>query len=239
MVGLVLLVGAVAAFFYWYWSPGLPFGLSSRTSGHAENLVLGESGATQDTAAAEQPAREVTIVPAATSTRAPLLAPFCPPGQPARFVLGFARLKDLLGASMGEPLECEHTNPDNGDTLQQTTTGLAVFSALNGALEFTDGWQHWALIDDDLVAWDGDRQPAPATEPGASALEPGSAMRVVRTDSQGVAWRGQPDDTWRLPSGPAEGTLVRVSERSSGHVKVRGPAGREGWVPERYLDPAG
>jgi hypothetical protein len=157
MVALVLLVGVAAGFLYWYWSPGLPFGLRSSTTSHAENLVIIESGATHDTAAALQPARVATIVPAATSTGAPVLAPFCPPGQPARFVLGFARLKDRLGASMGEPLECEHTNPDNGDTLQQTTSGLAIYSPRNGTLEFTDGWHHWALIGDDLVARAGDQ----------------------------------------------------------------------------------
>jgi hypothetical protein len=237
VVGLVLLVGAAAGFFYWYWSPGLPFELSSRTSDDVENLLTTESGATQETGAALQPAPQATIVPA--SKAVPVLAPFCPPGQPARFVLGFAQLKDQLGEAMGEPLECEHVNLDNGDALQQTTTGLAVYSPGSGALQFTDGWQHWALIGDELVAWEGEQQPTPMPASGPSALEPGSAVRVVRTDGQGVAWRAQPDDTSRLPSGLVEGTVAQILDRTSGYVRLRGPAGREGWVPERYLDPAG
>jgi len=43
----------------------------------------------------------------ATPTALP--APYCPPGEAPRFVLGFAELKRELGDVMGEPVECEHT----------------------------------------------------------------------------------------------------------------------------------
>ena len=55
-------------------------------------------------------------------------APYCEPGQEPEFVLGFAFMKSQIGDVMGEPLECEHANPDNGDMLQQTSTGLSFLS---------------------------------------------------------------------------------------------------------------
>jgi hypothetical protein len=71
-------------------------------------------------------------------------APHCAPGQEPQFVLGFAFMKSQLGDVMGEPLECEHPNPDNGDSLQQTATGLAFYRLATNTPTFTDGWNHWA-----------------------------------------------------------------------------------------------
>jgi hypothetical protein len=47
-------------------------------------------------------------------------------GQPT-FGSDLAPLKQQIGEAMGQRLECEHVNPDNGDLLQQTTTGLAAY----------------------------------------------------------------------------------------------------------------
>ena len=77
---------------------------------------------------------------------------------------------------MGAPLECEHSNSENGDTLQLTTTGLAIYVASTNTPEFTDGWNHWALTGQVIVAWSGTEttppqalsQPAPARTPGPS-----------------------------------------------------------------------
>src|SRR5688572_22472227 len=71
--------------------------------------------------------------------------PFCPPGQPARFVLGIAALHDRLGAIMGEPVECEHVDPTSGDMVQHTTTGLAYYRPEINTAIFTNGEAHWAL----------------------------------------------------------------------------------------------
>ncbi len=84
------------------------------------------------------------------------------------FVLGFAALKDQLGPIMGNPLECEHANPQNGDSLQQTTTGLAFYRKSTNTPTFTDGYQHWALTTDGLVTWDG----ASVDPPGVAASDP-------------------------------------------------------------------
>jgi hypothetical protein len=90
---------------------------------------------------------------------AEIQAPFCAPGQSPAFVLGFADLKVALGSVMGDPVECEHPNSANGDTLQQTSTGLAVYRQASNAAEFTDGWNHWALSGQGVIAWSGSDAP--------------------------------------------------------------------------------
>lgn len=72
-------------------------------------------------------------------------APFCQPGQTPRFQLGLAQLKDRLGDTMGEPLECDHEDPASGDLLQQTTTGLAFYRPRTNTPTFSTGVETWAL----------------------------------------------------------------------------------------------
>ncbi|MCY3801632.1 MAG: YHYH domain-containing protein [Chloroflexi bacterium] len=91
-----------------------------------------------------------------TPTPAPHAAPYCAPGQEPEFMFGFAFLRSLLGDVMGDPLECEHANPENGDTLQQTTTGLSFYRKSTNTPTFTDGWNHWAWTTHGLVTWTGD-----------------------------------------------------------------------------------
>lgn len=90
-------------------------------------------------------------------------APFCGPAQQPSFHPQLAALKQRLGDTMGVVLECEHLNNANGDTLQQTTTGLAYFRWATGLPTFTDGWRHWALAGDDLIVWEGESPDPPAT----------------------------------------------------------------------------
>ena len=56
---------------------------------------------------------------------------------------------------MGDPLECEHGNPENGDTLQQTTNGLSFYRRSTNTPTFTNGWEHWALTVRGLLYWTG------------------------------------------------------------------------------------
>jgi hypothetical protein len=86
-------------------------------------------------------------------------APFCTPDQSPHFAFGFADLKSALGYLMGDPLECEHASSANGDSLQQTTTGLAIYHQSTNSPEFTDGWNHYMLGDQGVVAWTGDASP--------------------------------------------------------------------------------
>ena len=59
------------------------------------------------------------------------------------FQLGFKSLADQIPGIVGEPLEDEHYNPANGDSLQQTTTGLMVWQKADNWTAFTDGAHTW------------------------------------------------------------------------------------------------
>lgn len=59
------------------------------------------------------------------------------------FILGFRTLADLIPEIVGEPLENERHNPENGDALQQTTTGLMVWRKSDNMTSFTDGERTW------------------------------------------------------------------------------------------------
>ena len=101
-------------------------------------------------------------------------APHCRPGQARQFVFGFAALKAQLGPIMGEPIECEHSNDANGDTLQRTTTGLAFWRKSTNTLTFTDGYRHWELMPGGTVYWEGppidlpEVAAAPTSPPGVA-----------------------------------------------------------------------
>lgn len=66
-----------------------------------------------------------------------------------QFVLGFATLKALIDAAegpekVGECLENERFNPQNGESLQHTTGGLLVWRKTDNWTAFTDGYRTWA-----------------------------------------------------------------------------------------------
>jgi hypothetical protein len=96
------------------------------------------------------------------------VAPYCRPGQVPAFALGLSGLKERLGDAMGSPVECEHASSPTGDTLQQTTTGLAAYKTLTNTVSFTDGWRHWAITPGGFVAWEGTESDPPATALRAS-----------------------------------------------------------------------
>jgi hypothetical protein len=81
--------------------------------------------------------------------------------------LGIGQLHQRLGAIMGAPLECEWVNPDNQDTLQHTTTGLAYYRPAINTPMFTDGQTHWALSNNQVLMW---RNPS-IEPPRATATE--------------------------------------------------------------------
>ena len=104
-----------------------------------------------------------TLALATPRVAAAQIAPYCQPGQPPQFVFGFAALRQLIGGAMGDPIECEHANPANGDALQKTTTGLAFYRTSTNAPTFTDGLNHWALTTAGVVTWTGDSVEPPST----------------------------------------------------------------------------
>ena len=74
---------------------------------------------------------------------------------------GLADLKAVLGAPMGEPLECERVVDTDGSTEQATTTGLAYYRGATNTVAFTNGVEHWALRGDRVVHWSGDEVEPP------------------------------------------------------------------------------
>jgi hypothetical protein len=75
---------------------------------------------------------------------------FCDEGQTLASGAAFSALQPLIPDVIGEPTECEHA-ADNGDRLQQTTSGLAFVQADTQAPNFTNGSEHWTLVDGDLA----------------------------------------------------------------------------------------
>jgi hypothetical protein len=76
------------------------------------------------------------LVPAAEAQA----APHCEADHPPAFVFGFASLKAQLGGAMGDPVSCEYADPNGtGDTLQDTSTGLAFWRKSTNTPTFTSG----------------------------------------------------------------------------------------------------
>jgi hypothetical protein len=106
------------------------------------------------------------LIPTTSGSAQP--APHCGSDDPPQFVFGFANLKTLLGATVGEPLSCEYADPNGtGDTLQDTTGGLAFWRKATNTPTFTDGATHWGLTTFGLVGWTGD-----SIDPPAAVLVP-------------------------------------------------------------------
>jgi hypothetical protein len=112
-----------------------------------------------------------------SGTGTALGASYCATDTEPRFQLGFAALKARLGDIMGEPIECEHGEPDNGDSVQRTTTGLAYFRRSTSTVAFTDGKRHWALGATDVLTWDSDAVEPPTRMAAAEAVIP--VQRIV------------------------------------------------------------
>ena len=95
-----------------------------------------------------------------------------------QFVLGFAALKALIDVEegpekVGECLENQHSNPANGDALQQTTGGLMAWRKADNWTAFTDGYRTWingpngleARLNTEQFEWELPPTPTPAPTP--------------------------------------------------------------------------
>jgi peptidoglycan-N-acetylglucosamine deacetylase len=91
--------------------------------------------------------------------------PHCPPGVAPLYVHGFHDLHAALGETMGDPLECEHTEVGTGDAFQRTTRGLAYYHIETNAPIFTDGYHRWAWTAAGLVHWAGEALDPPPPTP--------------------------------------------------------------------------
>jgi hypothetical protein len=92
----------------------------------------------------------------------------CQSDQALSFDARLVPLSQQLGGFMGSPTECPHVDESSGDTLQETTTGLAYVVAGSDTPVFTDGHDHVALTRQGLIGWDGGSVDAPLglTAPG-------------------------------------------------------------------------
>ena len=109
------------------------------------------------------------LVPAG-ATAAPLAAD-------CQFVLGFKTLHDLIPQVVGDCKTNEQYNPQNGDSLQETTRGLLVWRKVDNWTAFTDGYRTWIngpngiqqRLNTERFSWEKDPvttpTPAPASPP--------------------------------------------------------------------------
>jgi hypothetical protein len=89
------------------------------------------------------------------------------------FRLGFKLLADQIPNIVGTPIENEHSEA-NGDSLQQTSTGMMVWRKADNWTAFTNGSRTWIngpsgiqdRSNDDRFPWEA---PTPATVPAPSA----------------------------------------------------------------------
>jgi hypothetical protein len=124
-------------------------------------------------------------------------------GEPAdtsmacQFVLGFATLRDLLGAGIvGDCLENEWFNVTNGNAEQHTTGGLMVWRKADNWTAFTDGYRTWVngpygvqqRLNTERFAWEADAPayavvppPAPPAPPAAPPA-PGPEVLLAAGD---------------------------------------------------------
>ncbi|MDQ6669685.1 MAG: hypothetical protein M3069_02835 [Chloroflexota bacterium] len=157
-------------------------------------------------------------------------APHCPPGQAPQFVLGIGTLHQRLGDTMGQPLECEHPSADNGDTLQQTTTGLAYYRAATNAPSFTGGSVHYALVGGRVEYWRNSSvdPPQPTADETAylasvgAQLEQVDALMAQLDQSEQLADQGRLDE---IDVGDLGGLLdgLAAASRAVGDLE---PSGR-------------
>lgn len=115
--------------------------------------------------------------------------------QKFEFLLGFAELGSQLPEVVGEPLEDEHHNPLNGDTLQQTTTGLMVWRKVDNWTAFTDGYRSWVngpiglqvRRNDQLFKWE-----TTGTAEGPTLPDGSATTGALLSDRLLVTWYGNP-----------------------------------------------
>jgi len=99
-------------------------------------------------------------------------ASFCRPSESPHFQFGFQALSAALSDTMGSPIECEHPNATNGDTLQRTTTGLAFYRKSTNTPTFTNGFDHWGLMAGGLAHWMGASIDPPSAGTSAPSAGP-------------------------------------------------------------------
>jgi hypothetical protein len=150
-------------------------------------------------------------------------APFCADAQSVDWLDAFAPLSEQLGEVMGEPVECAHQTSDSGDTVQQTSTGLAILRSPSGLATFTDGTTRWALTTDrGLLSWMGTSLDPPRREIPCRSLPIRGFGQVFGTMDEAFGLIGCP---WSAETG------VDVATQRFEHGWMVWRASRDTWDP--------
>lgn len=161
--------------------------------------------------------------------------------QPApEFKLGFKTLADLIPYAVGHPLENEHYAA-NGDSLQQTSTGLMVWRKADNWTAFTNGSTTWingpsgiqTRSNSERFPWEGDARATPTPVP--PRLPPGARLvptvppdTVARLATPTPSSQPAPGDQCFIPTDAV--SFTDFSRRTDGawwgQGTVRNPCGR-------------
>jgi len=140
------------------------------------------------------------------------------------FKLGFKALADQVPSVVGQPIEEEHYGP-NGDSLQQTTTGLMVWRKADNFPCFTNGSRSWIngpfgvqeRANDERFEWESPAAGPQAPPARVPTVEARSLKLHVIDVGQGDSLLLQtPDGKNALIDGGSAGTAALQYLRSQG-----------------------
>lgn len=141
-------------------------------------------------------------------------------GAGCQYILGFLALYQLIPNVMGPCTENETPSP-NGDSLQRTANGLAVYRKADNWTAFTDGFRTWingpsglqSRLNTERFAWEGDSGAAGTTvvpDRGAGTFNPAAiSLRLEAT------YRGLTDPVAAVHAGDGSGRLFIVERRGT------------------------
>jgi hypothetical protein len=121
-----------------------------------------------------------------------------------QFQLGFRTLHDMAPGVVGDCIENEWHNAENGDGLQRTTRGLMAWRKFDNWTAFTDGYMTWingplglqSRLNTERFAWEGVAPPPAPPSSGSGGSNGGSAGGG--SDSNSSQTNTSPDLTLRL-----------------------------------------
>lgn len=132
--------------------------------------------------------------------------------QPCRFILGFATLRDLIGAEkVGACLEDQQTNIENGNAEQRTSGGLMVWRKVDNFTAFTDGGTTWVNGPNGLQSRPNSERFSWERDPVQAGPQPTATRNVgqqVQVNAQATLAAGS---TQSAVEGVARGTSIAAT----------------------------
>ena len=147
--------------------------LSSPAAGPAAASPVANPAAAAPVSPTSSPVAAASSPAAAAASPVAAASPATQP--PCDFVLGFAKLRDQLGAdTVGPCMENQREVPGNGTAVQRTARGTMVYRPQDNSMMFTDGARTWidgprGLLDrpaNQRFEWESDRQAIEAIRRG-------------------------------------------------------------------------